>query len=102
MHPNHGKLPDISPTSAPASRHSSDPKHSGTILPAEIPKDLFTDKEQAIAVLMLQGFTNSAIAKATGITENTVRWHIKNLYKKTGTANRQELAVKLSGDAASK
>ena len=94
MHPAHGKAQVALP--------SPGQRHSGPIVPAAIPKDIFTDKEQAIAVLMLQGFTNSAIAKATGITENTVRWHIKNLYKKTGTANRQELAAKLSGNAPDK
>ena len=94
MHPAH----DTAQEALPASGHLSRSRHSGPTIPAGIPKDIFTEKEQAIAVLMLQGFTNSAIAKATGITENTVRWHIKNLYKKTGAANRQELAVKLAYD----
>lgn len=86
IQPAHNRPPEAPPA----------PRPFGPIVPAEIPKEIFTEKEQAIAVLMLQGFTNSAIAKNTGITENTVRWHIKNLYKKTGTANRRELAAKLS------
>ena len=102
MHPAHATARNTQQASAPATTAPSGAaavsRHSGPIVPATIPKDMFTDKEQAIAVLMLQGFTNSAIAKNTGITENTVRWHIKNLYKKTGTANRQELAAKLAGD----
>ncbi|WP_034637745.1 helix-turn-helix domain-containing protein [Desulfovibrio cuneatus] len=98
MHPAPGKPPEV----PPATGRPSGPRHSGPIALAGIPKDTFTEKEQAIAVLMLQGFTNSAIAKATGITENTVRWHIKNLYKKTGTANRQELAAMLSGNTGNK
>lgn len=53
---------------------------------------LLTEKEQAIAILMGRGYTNNSIANTIGIKENTLRWYIKKIYKKTGTRNRVGLS----------
>ena len=51
-------------------------------------KTLLTEKEQVIAILMGRGYTNNSIANTIGIKENTLRWYIKKIYKKTGTRDR--------------
>ena len=42
-----------------------------------------------------QGLNNSAIASRLGISENTVRYHIKRIYRELGVRNRAQLAQRL-------
>ena len=51
----------------------------------------FSSRELEVFREVLKGSTNSKIAENLFITENTVKFHMKNLLKKTGTANRTEL-----------
>lgn len=60
--------------------------------------ELLTEKEHTIALLILQGFSNKAIVKITGTTNNTVRWHLKNLYRKTASTNRIQLIATLTAN----
>ena len=53
-----------------------------------------TIREQEVLTLVLDGYSNSEIAGKLFISENTVKFHIKNLLKKTNCSNRTEL-VKL-------
>ena len=50
-------------------------------------------REQDMLRLLLEQKTNSEIAGALFISENTVKFHIKNLLQKTGCKNRKELAA---------
>lgn len=50
-----------------------------------------TEREQFLAVLLVNGYSNKAAAERLGLKDNTLRWHIKNLNKKTGAADRKEL-----------
>ncbi len=50
-----------------------------------------TAKEREIIHLMLDGMTNKEIAAEMGITENTVKTHLKHVYAKTGILNRNQL-----------
>ena len=67
-----------------------------TPIPPDIALQL-TGTEQAMALLLLQGHSNKAIAKSLKLTENTIRWHIKKLNKKLGTQNRAALLTSLGG-----
>ena len=50
-------------------------------------------REQDMLRLLLEQKTNSEIAGALFISENTVKFHIKNLLQKTGCKNRKELVA---------
>ena len=56
-----------------------------------------TGREEEIAQLILQGLSNPQIAEQTFISENTVKKHLTNIYKKTGTKSRYDLIAKLQG-----
>ncbi len=43
--------------------------------------------------LALRGKTNKSIAKALSVTKETVKTHIKHVYKKTSVHNRAELSL---------
>ena len=50
-------------------------------------------REQDMLRLLLEQKTNSEIAGVLFISENTVKFHIKNLLQKTGCKNRKELVA---------
>lgn len=52
------------------------------------------DRQRQIVSLLLQGYTNSEIGEKLFITPNTVKYHIKNIYKAFQVKNRNELFVK--------
>jgi len=49
-----------------------------------------TEREVEILGLVAQGRTNSAIAQQLWVTEQTVKFHLSNTYRKLGVANRTE------------
>ncbi len=55
----------------------------------------FSAREAEVIDELIQGKNNQSIAHALNISENTVKTHIKNIYKKTGTNSRTELAYVL-------
>ena len=55
-----------------------------------------TEREAEIAALQLSGNTMEAIGDRTGIAVSTVRFHLKNVYKKVGVKGKQALREKVS------
>lgn len=55
----------------------------------------FTTREAAIIDGIIQGKNNAQLAKAHNLSENTIKTHIQNIYKKTGANNRAELTYVL-------
>src|SRR4051795_827120 len=49
-----------------------------------------TDRELEILRLVAQGYTNGRIARELWVTEQTVKFHLSNTYRKLGVANRTE------------
>jgi DNA-binding NarL/FixJ family response regulator len=49
-----------------------------------------TSREVEILSLAAQGYTNGRIAKELWVTEQTVKFHLSNTYRKLGVANRTE------------
>lgn len=47
-----------------------------------------TARERELLAALANGWTNLQIAARTGITRNTVKYHLKNLYDKLGVSNR--------------
>ena len=61
--------------------------------PADDPNAL-TDREEAVLALVAEGKSNTQIGAALCLSENTVKFHLKNLYSKLGVTNRTEAAAK--------
>lgn len=51
----------------------------------------FSAREQEIFALIIRGMSNAEIAAALYITESTVKFHIGNMFRKSGFARRSEL-----------
>lgn len=54
-----------------------------------------SNREREVAALLLEGKSNKLIASALHITENTVEFHLKNIYSKVQVNSRTELILKL-------
>ncbi|RRH87870.1 DNA-binding response regulator [Mesorhizobium tamadayense] len=54
----------------------------------ESPLLKLTPRERELLAVLADGWTNLQIATRTGISENTVKYHLKNLYDKLGVRNR--------------
>ena len=53
----------------------------------------YTEKEREVMQLISAGMGNAQIAQNMGVSVNTVKSHLKHVYKKSGVHNRTELAV---------
>jgi len=53
-----------------------------------------SSREREILTMLLSGHSNAEIAGALFITENTVKYHVRNVLQKTGCKNRYELQKK--------
>lgn len=60
-----------------------------------------TPRETETLVLLARGYTSTVIANELVISENTVRTHMKNLYRKIGVSSRDEVFAKVDGWSSS-
>ena len=58
--------------------------------PANDPFDALTAREQELLASLSEGRTNMQIAADLGISLNTVKFHLKNLYSKLNVKNRSQ------------
>jgi LuxR family maltose regulon positive regulatory protein len=49
-----------------------------------------SDKEQAVMALLYKNLRNKEIALALGVSEQTVKFHLKNIFRKLGVASRKQ------------
>jgi DNA-binding NarL/FixJ family response regulator len=68
---------------------------SADIATPEAPKapsglDVLTERELSILKLVAEGLSNLDIANRLFVTEQTVKFHLSNIYRKLGVANRTE------------
>lgn len=47
------------------------------------------DKETEVLTLLDKGMSNKLIARAMGVSDETVKWHIKNLFLKLAAGTRK-------------
>jgi len=59
----------------------------------------FSSREAEIIDEIIQGKNNQQIAKTLNLSENTIKTHIKHIFKKTGVGNRTELTYLLMFNA---
>jgi len=52
-----------------------------------------TPKEEEIVELLCKGLSNKEIARILGTSDNTVKWHLKNLFQRFDVTSRSDLAV---------
>lgn len=50
-----------------------------------------TDREQDVAKLVGQGWTNKEIARELYVTTKTVEYHLRHIYGKAGMENRRQV-----------
>jgi DNA-binding CsgD family transcriptional regulator len=60
--------------------------------------DILSEREHQVASLLLQGKTNRMIAGELSISENTVKYYVKNIYSKYNIQSRAELIIIMLGD----
>ena len=65
------------------------PRNPATVKPNP---DL-SDRERDVLSYLVHGFTNAEIANSLGVTQNTVKTHLKNLFAKLEVSNRTEAAA---------
>jgi DNA-binding NarL/FixJ family response regulator len=67
---------------APSYAPSRPEQESGSSLPA------LTDRERSILSAVAAGMTTAAISRDLWISEHTIKFHLTNIYRKLGVANR--------------
>lgn len=72
-------------------RVSSRVSDMGSLVDRALSRAGLTDKEQAIARLVLKGLTSTEIARLEGNSDKTIRQHITRIYTKCGVTSRPEL-----------
>lgn len=65
-------------------------------LTAFIQKHELSSRETEVLHLIIEGASNGEISGKLFISENTVKFHVRNILKKTGCANRSELLAVLN------
>lgn len=66
----------------------------GVIDTAKTDNDLLSPREQEVVRALAKGWRNSVIAAELNMTENTVEYHIRNLFAKLGASSRSEVIIK--------
>ena len=61
-----------------------------------IQKHEISSRETEVLNLIIEGASNGEISAKLFISENTVKFHVRNILKKTGCANRTELLAALN------
>jgi len=62
----------------------------------DLHENKLTDRQKELLALMAKGLSNKEIAEKLFISENTVKYHIKNIYLALGLKDRKELFLKIA------
>ena len=60
-----------------------------------------TPREGEIVLYLGRGHSYAYIANALTVSENTVRTHVRNIYRKLGVTSREELLAVVHGEVGS-
>ncbi len=55
--------------------------------------DQITEREKDLIRLVKRGLSNRQIAARMNVSENTIKWHLKNVFRKVSVTNRAELTT---------
>ena len=72
-----------------------DPRVACALLPSHAPRlrDSLSDREVQVLRLVSRGLANRQIGRALGISENTVKVHLGNLFRRIGVTDRTSAAM---------
>ena len=70
------------------------PDHAPTVQLGNVLSSELTDRELDVLRIITTGASNTVVAEKLGISEHTVKTHVRSMLTKTGFANRTELAIK--------
>jgi len=76
---------DAGPATAPAAGEDRERRQAGKSL---------TPKERSILLLLARNYSNKEIAKAIAMSDETVKWHLKNLFNKLGAGSRKHAVTR--------
>jgi DNA-binding NarL/FixJ family response regulator len=62
---------------------------------------MLSERERQIALLVVKGLTNKAIAKELSLAEGTVKVHLRTMYQKFGIYRRVKLAIEIQSELRS-
>jgi DNA-binding NarL/FixJ family response regulator len=63
---------------------------AGVVAAAPVPAHELTRRELEILQLVSEGYSNSQLGRMLWVTEQTVKFHLSNIYRKLDVANRTE------------
>ncbi|HSH01019.1 MAG TPA: response regulator transcription factor [Anaerolineae bacterium] len=58
--------------------------------PAQKPTVQLSEREREVLALVAEGLTNAEVAERLHISDNTVKFHLQNIYQRLGVTNRTE------------
>lgn len=67
--------------------------------PGQTPRPKLSDLEVEVLRLIVEGFTNREIADQVHRSENTIKFHVRQILEKSDTSNRTELARRATREA---
>jgi DNA-binding CsgD family transcriptional regulator len=76
----------------PDARNADEFEGGSETPPLSVPAPIFTRREKVILELVNKGMKNDEICDVIHISENTLRTHLKNIYRKIGRSKREDLA----------
>lgn len=79
---------------APASRQDSDVEDKSVARKIDALSPRLTVREREVIAELSTGATNKQIARRFGVTEGTIKAHLKAVYGKLGVHNRTEVAIR--------
>lgn len=60
------------------------------------PENILSKTELKIIRILEEGLSNKSISERYDISENTVKFHLKNIYRKLGVHNRLQAVHKIN------
>ncbi len=64
-----------------------------------VPLGALSEREHELMQLVSSGMSNAVIARLLGLSENTVKWHLKNVFRKLDVVNRTSAVRRFMQDA---
>jgi two-component system, NarL family, response regulator len=73
-----------------------DPALASRVVELEVGPGTLTGRQREVLRLLAEGHTNREIARTLDVSDDTVKFHLKNLFERLGAENRTEAVVRAS------